>query len=54
MNFFYKIVNIIEVAFAYIQGKGFGSYSISYEVSTSLKLLSDTPLLCLDIGGYIG
>ena len=54
MNFFYKIVNIIEVAFVYIQGKGFESYSKSYEVSTSLKLLSDTPLLCLDIGGNIG
>jgi FkbM family methyltransferase len=54
MNFFYKIASAAETLLGKIQGKGFGSYSISFEVKTCLNLLHDSPLLCLDIGGNVG
>jgi len=51
---FLKILNIIELGLAYLQGKGWGSATIKKEFSSVSSLLSKSPSLCVDIGGNKG
>ena len=49
-----KILNLIELTFAHLQGKGWGSATIKKEFSAVSSLLSESPSLCIDIGGNKG
>jgi len=49
-----KILNLIELTLAHLQGKGWGSASIKKEFSSVSSLLSKSPSLCVDIGGNKG
>jgi FkbM family methyltransferase len=44
----------LEKAAAALRGKGFGSYSVTQEVSLALRALGRTPALVLDVGGNRG
>jgi FkbM family methyltransferase len=49
-----KILNLIEVTLAYLQGKGWGTWSYKKEFLSVSSLLSKSPSLCVDIGGNKG
>jgi len=51
---FLKILNLIELTLAHLQGKGWGTASIKKEFSSVSSFLSKSPSLCVDIGGNIG
>jgi FkbM family methyltransferase len=53
-SFLFKYINRIERKSAYAQGKGYGTATIRHEVKLVLRLLKETPLLAIDIGGNIG
>ena len=50
----FKILNLIELSLAHLQGKGWGSGTIKKEFSSVSTLLSKSPSLCVDIGGNKG
>ncbi len=51
----YDALGSLEKLFAKAQGKGFGSSSISVEISSIAKLLNGyEPGLCIDVGGNVG
>ena len=51
---FLKILNLIELTLAHLQGKGWGAASIKKEFSSVSSFLSKPPSLCVDIGGNKG
>jgi len=51
---FMKILSLIELTLAYLQGKGWGSGTIKKEFFSACSLLSKPPSLCVDIGGNKG
>lgn len=50
----YKILNLIEKIFAFLQGKGYGASSIKQEVKLALQKTINNPRLAIDIGGNVG
>lgn len=53
-GFVLNLMNIVERAAAYAQGKGYGSSSIGREVGLVHSFLTAPPLLAIDIGGNVG
>ncbi len=51
---FFKVLNLIERAAAYAQGKGYGSATIEREVNLLQSFLKNPPKLAIDIGGNVG
>jgi FkbM family methyltransferase len=51
---FFKVLNIIERAAAYAQGKGYGTATIGQEIDLLLSLLGVRPKLAIDVGGNVG
>lgn len=53
-NFILNLLNFVEKAAAFAQGKGYGTATITREVGIVQSFLSAKPLLAIDIGGNIG
>ena len=49
-----KILNLIELSLARLQGKGWGSGTMKKEFASASSLLNKSPHLCVDIGGNKG
>lgn len=49
-----KLLNLIELIIARLQGKGWGSGTIKKEFASVFSLLDMAPSLCIDIGGNKG
>jgi FkbM family methyltransferase len=50
----YSLFDLLERASARIQGKGWGSATLSHEVNSVKKFFKKTPELGIDIGGNVG
>src|ERR1700752_5294579 len=50
----FRILNFVERAAAYAQGKGYGAVTIEQEVRQLLLLLKTKPRLAIDVGGNVG
>lgn len=50
----FKMLNFLERASAYAQGKGYGAATIEKEVSLLLSFLKSRARLAIDIGGNVG
>lgn len=51
---FFKLLATAGRILNYLQGKGYGSASISTEIASASKFLPNSPLLAIDIGANIG
>ena len=49
-----KILNLIELSLARLQGKGWGSGTVKKEFASASSLFNKSPHLCVDIGGNKG
>lgn len=50
----FNICTFGERVFAYLLGKGYGSFTINQEIMAVKSLLSRSPILAIDVGGNIG
>lgn len=50
----YRVFELLEKIFAYLQGKGYGSKTTSQEVELALRLLGRPPRCVLDVGANKG
>ena len=50
----FRILNDVDRASNYLQGKGYGAATMKQEVTLLLRLLGATPRLAIDIGGNVG
>lgn len=50
----FRAMGLIERAFAYSRGRGYGATSVDQEIKLAFRMAKATPRLAIDIGGNVG